>query len=587
MYYHGWHLACQTYALNLIDSHGGQNRAPQLFSSSKSFCVAKSTPSSGALLAISSTDSSTTFLKTSSVMPSAIFSTKLSSISKWLLRPPLLFKLRLLFKPSLLSKSALFFAPLLLLSYTQGAQALSATTNNLINGTAPYLTFDGGQTKAIDTDTFLAIELPDGRSITPSTNTSSLANPIMVPAGITFNDIHMVLPLDSDSISLNDLITQGKWGDDDGDGQGAGGVTASGSISLVIKDKDGTTVSRGDTLNLCKAPYKVTLSSAGGNLVTQYGIPNSSTFSGGTVDYYITLPSQPVICSVRPNLHFGNTGISVTDHWGDRYDDDSRYAGPANIWSSDKGFLTVFTAPSSYNRNFPTTGMNELYFDLEVVGVDASQLRWSSVTHSGITATVSWTRPRSDSHQDPWGNNIPNDNWISDKSKYVTRVTLKGPRADSNQIRARNPSPLSAPSLPKTFELVGIDNNGNQVKYGFVLNKWFVNRGTVIEDYPDQSTWCNSLGYSVPQAKDLTNAVRRDGFPTGTTPLSPDNHYQRRIGAGFFTEWGNMNGYADAGFITHYYWVSDTNGYNRFDVDPSNGTIRSVSGLRYALCTTP
>ncbi|MWP30432.1 hypothetical protein, partial [Gilliamella sp. Pra-s54] len=78
--------------------HSGQNRAPQLFLSSKSFRVAKSTPSSRSVLAMSSESSSTA----SSVTSSAIFSAKLSPISKWLLKPPLLFK------PSLLSKSALF-----------------------------------------------------------------------------------------------------------------------------------------------------------------------------------------------------------------------------------------------------------------------------------------------------------------------------------------------------------------------------------------------------------------------------------------------------------------------------------------------
>ncbi|MWN32974.1 MULTISPECIES: hypothetical protein, partial [unclassified Gilliamella] len=88
---------------NLIDSHSGQNRAPQLFSSPKSFRVAKSTSSSRSL----------------------------PPISKWLFKPPLLFK------PSLLSKSALFLAPLLLLSYTQDTEALSVYTSRAIEGSAP------------------------------------------------------------------------------------------------------------------------------------------------------------------------------------------------------------------------------------------------------------------------------------------------------------------------------------------------------------------------------------------------------------------------------------------------------------------
>ncbi|OCG66532.1 hypothetical protein A9G39_06255 [Gilliamella sp. Imp1-6] len=438
-------------------------------------------------------------------------------------------------------------------------------TTNTIHGSAPYLTFDGGQTKATDTDSFLAIELPNGRVIKPSTNTSSLANPIMVSAGITFNDIHMVLPLDSDSISLNDLITQGKWGDDDGDGQGAGEVTASGSISLVIKDKDGTTVSRGDTLNLCKAPYKVTLSSAGGNLVTQYGVPNSSTFSGGRADYYITLPSQPVICSVRPNLLLGGTtGIDSRDN--------PRYAGPSNIWSPTKGFFVQSASPSSYDLNFPTTGADGLYFDLDIGGIDGSQLRWTVNTSGSIRATVSRV------------------------GSSTTRVTLSGPKADSSQISSSSPGRISVPSLPQTFELVGRDSNGNEVRYGFVLRQWFVHRGAQEANASTQTAWCNSLGYRLARVRDLTNASC-SGWGAGSwcqgavgaTPSSSNNGYKRHIGAGFFTEWGNMDYYADAGFVRDDYWTSDATGSDQFPVFSYDGYVDSYSASesRYGLCTAP
>ena len=553
-----WHLACQTYALNLIDSHSGQNRAPQLFSSSKSFRVAKSTPSSGSLLAMLSADSSTT----SSVTSSAIYSAKLSPISKWLLKPPLLFK------SPLLSKSALVLAPLLLLSYTQGPEALTVNTTNTIHGSGPYLTFDGGRTKATNTDTFLAIELPDGRRITQSTNTSSVTNPIMLPSGnYTFNDIHTVLPSGTTSISLNSLISQGKWGDDDGDGQGRNGVTASGSISLTIKDKNGRTVSRGDTLSICKAPYKVTLDSTGGSLTTQYGVPNSSRFYGGTVDYYITLPSQPVICSVMPNLYYG-TG---------------NYAGPSNIWSPTKGFLVQSTSPSSYELNFPTTGSDGLYFDLDVGGIDGGQLRWTVNTSGSLNATVAWRLPNQGANE---------DRWIRDKSKYVTRVTLTGPRASSSQISSSSPGSLTRPALPQTFELVGRDSSGNEVRYGFVLRQWFVHRGSQRANAPNQTAWCNSLGYRMPRVSDLTNAVRTDNPPiSGAAPSSSGNYYQRYIGAGFFTEWGYVYYYADAGFVfdSYFYWTGDATGSFQFTVNSYYGGVDSYSAgvSRYGLCTAP
>ncbi|WP_141671402.1 hypothetical protein, partial [Gilliamella sp. Gris1-4] len=396
------------------------------------------------------------------------------------------------------------------MSYTQGTEALTVNTTNTIHGSGPYLTFDGGRTKATNTDTFLAIELPDGRRITQSTNTSSVTNPIRLPSGnYTFNDIHTVLPSGATSISLNSLISQGKWGDDDGDGQGTNGVTATGSISLAIKDKNGSTVNRSDTLDICKAPYKVTLDSTGGSLTTQYGVPNSSRFYGGTAVYYITLPSQPVICSVRPNLLYGGTrGIVSNDY--------PRYAGPSNIWSPTKGFLVQSTNPSSYDRNFPTTGADGLYFDLDIGGIDASQLNWTVNTIGSLGATVSWRLPVS---ADP--SNSYADNWITDKSKNVTRVTLTGPRASSSQISSSNPGSLTRPSLPQTFELVGRDSNGNEVRYGFKLRQWFVHRGSQRASVSNQTSWCNSLGYRMPRVRDLTNAVRTDNPPiSGAAPSS-------------------------------------------------------------------
>ncbi|NUF27373.1 hypothetical protein [Gilliamella sp. ESL0254] len=557
-----WHLACQTYAQNLFQFHRSLNQTQFLFSSAKSFRVAKWTPSSRSLLAMFSAGTSATSLETSSetalVRSSATSSAKLSSISKWLLKPPLVYKPPLWFRASLLSKSELFFASLLLLSYTQGSVALTpcsqpfmACTSRVIEGSAPYLTFDGGQTKATDTDTFLAIELPNGRTITPSTNTSSSTNPIMLPNGnFTFNDIHMVIPSGSTSTSLNSLIRQGKWGDDDGDGQGANGVTASGDIWVVIYNKDGRTVSRGETLSKCRAPYKVTLVSTGGYLQTQYGVPNRTSFSGATVDYYINPYDSGsggcyFVSHARPNL------ISGTGN----------YAGPANIWNPDKGFLTQSTDSSSYDRNFPTTGANGLYFDLEMpAGVDGRQLSWTVNTNGSLGATVSWVKPNS------------GDNWIRDRFSYVTRVTLRGP------------SQISVPSLPQKFELVGRDRSGNEVRYGFVLKQWFVHRGSKLDNQSNHSSWCRSLGYRLSQVKDLTNSTA-----LGASPRSSGNYYMRHIGSGFFTEWGDMRYYAVAGFVNVDYCTSDAAGGDGFVVDSYIGHV-SRGGVSYiirAVCTTP
>ncbi|OCG57959.1 hypothetical protein A9G37_07280 [Gilliamella sp. GillExp13] len=98
------------------------------------------------------------------------------------------------------------------------------------------------------TDDLLTIKLSNGRTFTPQNNPSSSTVPIELPnIGDTLANIDMIVQ-PADSVSLNDLVTQGKWGDDDGDNQ----VTAMGNISVSFMDKNGNTVSRRDALDICK-----------------------------------------------------------------------------------------------------------------------------------------------------------------------------------------------------------------------------------------------------------------------------------------------------------------------------------------------
>ncbi|MWN32953.1 hypothetical protein GQ596_10915, partial [Gilliamella sp. Pra-s60] len=438
-------------------------------------------------------------------------------------------------------------------------------------------------TKLTNTDRLLSIKLQDGTVYTRSTNPSTPSNPIRLPyVGSNLSHIQTIVPPSRSSITMNDLVSQGYWGDDDGDGQGVGGVTASGSIWVEFTDKNGRTVNRTDTLSICNAPYKVTLTSISGTLSTQYGVPRSSSFSSATVDYYINPYEYAAICSARPNLLKGT----------------SNYAGPSNIWSPTKGFLVQSTSPSSYDRNFPKTGADGLYFDLDISGLDASQLSWTVNTRGDISATVSWTRPRSDAFTSPDGYVTLADNWIRDKSKNVTRVTLHGPRASSSQTSSINPGRITVPSLPQTFELVGRGSNGNEVRYGFVLKQWFVNRGNKTDSASTQTAWCNSLGYRMVRVRDLTNAVCSGQWSgsncrgaVGATPSSSDDTYERHIGAGFFTEWGSMYHYADSGFANSLYWTSGATGsYNyQFIVRSEDGYVSSDGAhwSRYGLCTAP
>ena len=269
---------------------------------------------------------------------------------------------------------------------------------------------------------------------------------------------------------------------------------------------------------------------------------------------------------VKPNLELGGL----------------HFAGPADIWHPDYGFLVQSTDQGSYNLNFPTTGANGLYFDLIIRG-DADELTWGTpITHDGITATV--TRKTKCNAQ----------------CDVEFRVTLTGPEA-RNQWFNPYSSRIARPRLPLTFELVGRDREGNEViKYGFVLQKWFVVRGAELYHYPDMVTWCSGLGYRVPQVKDLTNAVC-SGIGSGSncqgsigaTPPSKNNNYLRTIGAGLFSEWGFMYHYAGADFVDQNYWTSDTTRIGQFsgqfDVGASNGDIFwfKTSIINYGLCTTP
>ncbi|MCX8727409.1 hypothetical protein [Gilliamella sp. B2838] len=466
--------------------------------------------------------------------------------------------LRLILRPTLiytqtqasgqLSKLALASMPWLLLLYATTTQALSVTTVHVIHGSEPYLTFDNGVTKVTTTEGLLGITLSDGTQYTPSTNPSTVT-PIVLPgADQSFADIGMLVPTDTNSVDLNTLIDSNYnyWGDDDGDSD----VTATGSLSLSIVDKNNRTVSRNTVPMYCNAPYKATLTSAESTLTTRYGFPNSIKFGAGNVSYYFNPKESPGVCFAKPSNLVYNIGI---------------YAGPENIWHYNKGFLTQTATPSSYSSNFPTTGANGLFFDLDISNTDQA-LTWEPVSHSGITATM------------------------TNSTKTSVRVTLTGPAATSSQWNSRVPDKIAKPSLPQTFELVGRDSSGNAVaKYGFELKQWFVNRGTVMGNYNDQLSWCKNIGYELPNVRDLTNAVYPYDDIISATPVSSGNYFQRHIGAGLFSEWGYMLYYTNANFYW-YYWTNDkySHGDYWYYAHGDYGLIHWVTpaGLYYGICAS-
>ncbi|SCC25111.1 hypothetical protein GA0061081_11253 [Gilliamella bombicola] len=449
-----------------------------------------------------------------------------------------------------------------MLPYSVSLQALSVNTTNTtnaINGSAPYFTFDGGRTKATTTDSLLGITLSDGTTITPSTNFSTIINPIVLPnVNETFTDVGMLMPVTRNSIPLSSLVNAryNYWGDDDGDGQGARGVTATGRLTVEIRDKNNQTVARNDTLDICNAPYKLVLRNTNGSLSTRYGVPNRSIFTADTVTYYINPTLSAKVCYAKPGLQEGV----------------GRFAGPADMWDTRKGFISQSTSSDSYNLNFPTVGANGLYFDLDIGG--SGLLTWAPVTQGGITANMT-----------------PNASGTS------VRVMLTGPAATNDEQSNDLPGRLQAgiPVLPQIFELEGKDSRGRTVvKYGFVLQKWFVNRGLRTAKAANITAWCASLGYRMIKVNDVTNAVCGNNSycqgSVGATPPSSGSYYQRRINAGLFSEWGRMSNYSGAGFSNFAYWTSDVTSSSVFYVYSYNGRVykgNPATGNYHGLCVYP
>jgi hypothetical protein len=280
------------------------------------------------------------------------------------------------------------------------------------------------------------------------------------------------------------------------------------------------------------------------------------------------LSPAPFVRFARPNPESNESDYAppgLPGVWADKYAIEGEYE--EEFFRG--GFYARSTDPSSYNLNFPTTGMNGLHFYLDVAGVDPSTLNWPSVTHGGITASMDVIPKPTDQSWDYWGDFV-----ISNQYMWVggVRVTLTGPTATREQRISNTPGSVTKPTLPQTFEIVGYNSRGDAViKYGFVLNKWFVYRDYVsgshkLTDFeqPIQAAWCDSIGYRVPRVKDLTNSKCDDEpyFPCGlgidsAIPHSPNLYAQRNIGP-FVSEWGYMEGYWVLSLGLLKVWTSDS-----------------------------
>lgn len=448
---------------------------------------------------------------------------------------------------------------LLILLCSFNSQAYTGITARAIEGSAPYLTYNGGATRTNSVWDLLEIKFTNGVIIKPGANWTVHTNSMVLPnSWENLSNVAMIVPINTNSINFNDLvISNNYWRDDDGDGDS--GISATGTLNLTISDRYGRSVGRNDTLYMCNAPYKVVISGSGGELATRYGVPNKSYYSGASATYYISPRKSYETCWIRPNMDF-NIG-----NWG----------GPSNIWDQNNGFYNQ----NDYNRNFPTTGMNGLYFDLGI-GSGGRKLNWPSVERGGIRADM-------ESNWD--GSNV--------------RVKLSGPQASFAQQMLERPGWVNRPSLPQTFELIGYDNNGNAaIKYGFVIRKWYIHRAAREYNVETQKNWCANTGYRLVKVNDLTNAWCNNWWDSrspckgavGASPSSPENHLQRQIGAGLLSEWSWLNFYGGMAYTEWVYWTDDIK--SNSGSFTYNFIVKSTGEIDYAIaqndkylamCVTP
>lgn len=436
-------------------------------------------------------------------------------------------------------------------------QALSAVTVNTIQGNAPYLWLDG--VKVADLSLLLSIKVGDERYISDEYGIMKKINTdgsidavdrriVITDKNASYSHVKTWVPADGNKYSLDDknIIAEWVYHDDDGDEL----FTLTGELTAEWQDKEGNNITDlNSTLSSKSSPYSLTLTTTGmPSISTQYGHPNTTIYGNSRAKYLIDVVAEPTINFATPNMNYAR------DH----------YAGDITEWDIDKGFIPQSFTPESYDKNFPTTGANNLYFKLDISGMSTS-LEWPDVTVGGITATMSEATPTS-----------------------VT-VTLTGPSPTFEQTGYDDPGKLTTPMLPAKFEIQGKSNGVVVVKYGFELKQWFINRANVYGGPDEHAAWCNNVGYSMPRVMDLTNATGSTDNGLILPPVqvpSSGNYFQRRIGGGLFSEWGEINKYANAYFLGSNYWTTDKLDDDLFYVNPVYGRVDGFkfAALFYGIC---
>ncbi|MBC9130808.1 hypothetical protein FcAc13_05735 [Frischella sp. Ac13] len=469
----------------------------------------------------------------------------------------------------LYQKKKLLLFNLSLLFITNEATPISATSLKSIQGSAPYIIFEGKILQ--DLNPLLAVTLPlppNGDITTLNIDTESSAqNPIILASEIKVSDIKTFVKLPPENYDYPKIpikkITNLSFVDKDED------------VIMYISNNDYlmTTWYDNEGLSLvssihanpdmkldpCMAPFHLNVYAYGTSFQTEYGNPSIKGYPFTTHNYYFSpqVPSGVKFCYAQPNLNNQ-----------DNVDTDS--------WKKNKGFVTY--DKNNPENNFPTTGANNLFFDIKLAGLTVDDI----IRINGTNVT-----PIS-------GNGI---SLVLSKKDGKLRVTLKGPTYTSTNTSFN----------PATFKLYA-DNAKNTAFYSFKIQRWYIGFENASNDYSETLTRCQKLKYDIPDVRDFTNSNRekdRNGiqidWKNGISGVK--EVYRRKISykqsdgqwmGGLFSEWGTVTNqyYKDSDWSNDttdtynvaYYWTKNIKDLNdHYVVESTLGYVgnRGTNDVRY------
>ncbi|NUF50310.1 hypothetical protein [Gilliamella sp. ESL0250] len=459
-------------------------------------------------------------------------------------------------------------------------------TANVIMGSAPYISFDGGRTKISSTEDTLWMSYKMGNKTfryTPANNPSSPQNPILLPESFkTFADIDSVVPknqsipdwaeLHEQEIQFNSRDNREYFFDDDGDKIKSG----AGELTLIIADNGDHLVDedwwisepqfgykRSDPIDPCRYSYRLILKSSISSVTTELGIPSESSgvpenvwkqdrwsFEKLFIVHVKPTVSNPYVCWAFPIYqdpradHIGKEWKSGTIDIDDP-NDIYLYRG------RKRGFLLQnINQPSS---NFPTIAGDSLQFTLTVAGILHNELSYSKQpANSNINLTINGVGEYDDI---TYYGRFPNE----------AIITLLGPKEGQSDTSF----------TPTTF-IIYADKAKTKPIYSFTISQWIIKSNYNQPTFKESSAYCERIGYRLPTIPELTNMKNpKLDWNQGYPPSREEYVAQAQLKGGFYPEWGSRELWRLPWGSNTEVWVSNHHKNDNYYLVDSYGRISS------------